>query len=79
MNLEERRESWEIGHEVNMVLPSERVVLVILKNEKSGLYSLHRYFKLCQSWEVSVDVQNKDISECLKKVSKLHSHLYPKG
>jgi hypothetical protein len=51
-------------------------VYVVLK-KSDDYYNMHRYFKLGDSWQVSVDRQGKSLQECLNAVSTAFKKVYP--
>lgn len=61
MKLDELRSEWEKGAKVLLVLPRKQndyiTIFVIL--ERNNKYSLHRYFKIVDDWEISVDLRDQ--------------------
>jgi len=84
MTLKERREQWELGGDVVLLVTKDNtyvVVHVVLRFEKKGLptvYSMHRYFKIGDNWECSCDERGDNLEHCLSRVSANFRHLYPK-
>ena len=79
MTLEERRAQWEAGLTVVATKTSSYRttgrLYVLLLDEETGLYYLHRYFSLSlpdsdENWECSLDIQRKTAGEMLKALVK---------
>lgn len=93
MTLKERRDQWERGlREVMVVthvapLPDGRTydtVYVLLSSERpffdgtTTSYHLHRYFTVAGEWECSVDLQGKELPECLAWIDNGFRDHYPR-
>lgn len=80
MKLCERRNEWERNLFAVLVVTLAQdgysAVYVVLK-KGNQLYNMHRYFKVGDSWEVSVDVQGKTLEDCLTAVSVAFNEVYP--
>jgi len=80
MKLCERRNEWERNLFAVLVVTLERdgypTVYVVLKKSNEQ-YNMHRYFKVGDSWEISVDVLGKTLEECLTAVSVAFKEVYP--
>lgn len=76
MDFKELREQWEEGLEVKYEKdagPDDPTFLVVLESfdirescrspEDQGYYHCHRYFKIGDNWEVSVDGQNVSLDQ----------------
>lgn len=71
MNLEERREQWERNSIVIAETQlDEGTFLVILKRKRYNgrPYFCHRYFKIGNDWDVSVDASDVDDETVMKWV-----------
>jgi hypothetical protein len=81
MTLESVRQDWErkleVLLEVALTEHDYSTVYIVLK-KSDDQYNMHRYFKLGDSWQVSVDRQGKSLEECLEAVSKAFKRVYPK-
>jgi len=74
--LKEIRESWEKGLYVYLeVVNSDKTVLVMLQKEsfygthKYQVY-VHRYFKIGDNWEISVDYEGNEVICACEIISK---------
>lgn len=78
MNLDEKREAWEKGC-IPVLVVSEQVeagqVFVVLDIDKE--YTLHRYFPIGENWEVSIDISNSTLENCLQGVTEAFESSYP--
>ena len=79
--LSEVRKLWEQhSTEILCAIHQEyeyRTVLVVLKNGDE--YSMHRYFKVGEEWNMSIDECGKtSLEENLKKVTEYFKDIYPK-
>lgn len=74
MTLEDQRRHWERGGEVLLVVCWEDLCFSIVKwtreNPFSDTVCLHRYFLLGNHWEVSIDVRDATLQECLDELTK---------
>ena len=72
MELKELRAQWEKGGDVMLCVFEEaydnKVIYVVVRF--SHTYTLFRYWKLGDSWNVSADVRNVSLETCLNIVSK---------
>ena len=85
--LKSLREKWEKGLSVKTVVVDDfvgdKIVYVVLGNDDQyslhhNKYSLHRYFKLGQKWNCSVDMRDVTIGECLTQLTSAFKDQYPK-
>lgn len=74
MNLNEKRKGWEAG-EKNIVVKGfwsvkDQVWITFMKQVDDGkfYYTLLRYFKIGNGWEVSVDVHSVTADEFIEKM-----------
>jgi len=92
-SLKELREQWEEGLEIELVLPhvsplpseDSYVTLYVILSKcfqtnptPLTLYYLHRYFKIGNYWEVSVDQRVVSLRKCLSEVGEAFKEFYPK-
>jgi hypothetical protein len=70
-NLREARNQWEKGLTVVLAIPiivgDWRKLFVILKTS-GGDFRLHRYMKLGDGWDVSVDVACDGMDVCIRRI-----------
>jgi len=71
MNLRDKRAEWEHGLEVVVEIPvlieAFKKLYVVL--HRSHRYSLHRYFKIGDGWDVSVDIRDEhDFDKVLEAI-----------
>jgi hypothetical protein len=78
--LELIRKEWERKLEVLLVVTFAQhgysAVYVVLKKPDEQC-NMHRYFKVGDSWAVSVDRQGKSLQECLQAVTLAFKEVYP--
>lgn len=75
-SLEEKKKEFEIKDEEEVydkLLNTDRLgdICLRLYRNKEGKYTLQRFFPLGKNWEISVDVNEVDVSELLDKIVKL--------
>lgn len=82
--LEEKRKQWEEGGIVKVAVThcipykdgsNSKTVLVIVDFEEE--FSLHRYMKLGNGWDVSVDVANSSLDNCMEEITFQMQNIYP--
>jgi D-hexose-6-phosphate mutarotase len=82
--LEQIRKEWEKGATVHLVVADGDVhyltIYVLLSRTKhtwlQPRYSLHKYFKVGDNWEVSVEVDNTlEVENCYKEINEAFSKL----
>ena len=63
-NLKKLREDWEMGLELLTLIPDDETcffaVLQSVREDRRTEYNLHRYFKIGESWQISVDKRSYD-------------------
>ena len=75
MSLKEKREEWEKGGTVVLKVSVGNTIYVVLNF--NGELALHRYFLMGKSWEVSVDISNSTLDNCLAGVTEAFEDFYP--
>ena len=72
MTLDEQRKEWEKTLEVIAETRFFHDVHLVILRRKAGMrdgkqdYFCHRYFSICDNWEVSVDASNVDAETAMK-------------